>query len=183
MISKNAKHIQNSLVHIKKISGVALKVIKVFLTVYLLLTIPFFCYSVVSIVASGLAPLDLLWAGLQILPMVLSVVVAISVCIALLYVFKDINAGSSPFTISQSRRLKLIGWLLLVSFILGAVVSVMPLPYTQIGSLTFGPYVSPHGPSGVDINLSYVLWAVVCFSFSYVFRYGALLQQLSDDTV
>lgn len=183
MMSKNAKRIQNSLGHVKKISGTAFKALRVFLVVYLILTIPVFCYSLIVIFTAGLSLQDLLWMGLQVVPMVLSIVVTVSVCMALLRLFGDVNKGESPFTDSQSNRFKLIGWLLLASFVLGAMISVAPMPYTQIGSLTFGIFSPTPSPSGIDFDLSYILWAVVSFSFSQVFKYGTLLQQLSDDTV
>lgn len=183
MISKNAERISESLIHVGKLSRYAHQVLKVILIVYLVFTIPVFCYTVVSVVLSVLAPLDLLWMGLRLLPAALSIAVPAFVFAVLMQVFGDISAGSSPFTTEQSKRLQLIGWLLLANVVFGAIASVTPLPYTQVGSLEFGLFVSSTNSSGISIDFSSLLWGAVCFCLSYVFKYGALLQQLSDDTV
>lgn len=183
MMSKDAKRIQGSLTHLKMISGLACKALRVFLVAYLLLTVPVFCFGLVMIATSGLSPQDTLWMGFHVTPMALSIVVAVSVCLTIINLFRDVGSGNSPFSDSQSKRFKVIGWLLLASFVLAVFTSIAPLPHAEIGSLTFGILDLGNSSSGINFDLSYLLWAIVSFSFSQVFKYGALLQQLSDETV
>lgn len=183
MASKHAERISDSLARVGRYSDIASKALKIFLAVYLVLAIPISCYLTGSIVVSGLNLPDLLWMSLQLLPIVLSIAVTALVLATLRLIFADISVGGSPFTDEHSRRLFLIGWLLVASFIFGAVASVAPMPYAQIGSLTFGFFVPSADPSGISFDFSSIMWAVVCFCFSYAFKYGALLQQLSDDTI
>lgn len=183
MVSQNAKRIVESLARVGKIGKFANVALKVFLVMYVVLVIPVFCFSAITVFVSGFPLDDILWTGVQLVPVACSILTIIFVCITLMQIFNDISKGESPFTIYQSKRLFIVGWLLLASFVFGAIASMAPASYAQIGPISFGLFVPTHNPSGIDLNFGYVLSAVVSYCFSYVFKYGALLQQLSDDTV
>ena len=81
-----------------------------------------------------------------------------------------------------SRQIKVVSFLLLASFVLQAVVSVIPFDGHSLGVMRIG--LAKQGDGVVaDLSISTLVASVICFILSYVFKYGALLQQLSDDTV
>lgn len=73
-------------------------------------------------------------------------------------IFVDAVKGQSPFVMKQVKRLRLIA------------------------GLNSG-YVSTGGNEIIPINLAPIIGASVAFAFSFVFQYGVLLQELSDDTI
>lgn len=179
MLTKNSARINESLSHLGKLSGYAQKTLRILLIAYLILAIPVYCYGAVSIFGSGSNSLDI---ALRLVPDALSIAIPSLVFIMLIRIFGDIFIGNSPFTIEQSKRLRLIGFLMLADIIFIALSSATPFPGTHIGMFTLG-IIPPENPEGITIDVSSLLWAILCFCFSYVFRYGALLQQLSDETV
>lgn len=179
MLSKNSAHINESLSHLGKLSGYAQKILKILLIVYLVLAIPVYCYGAIHVFGSGSNSFEI---ALRLIPDALSIVIPSLVFIVLVRIFGDIFIGNSPFTVEQSKRLRLIGFLMLADIVFIALSSATPFPETHIGTLTLG-IVPPEKPEGITIDVSSLLWAILCFCFSCVFRYGALLQQLSDETV
>jgi hypothetical protein len=176
MISKNAVRIKESLESAKKISKYASMSFRVIMIGYILVQTIFFCSSVFAFASSSIASSDLIWVVLRLLTMSLSIVAGILIFAALMQVFGNISTGNSPFTIKQARILSLIGWFLVADAILVALISMTPLPEMKIGILTLG-LESPR------LDLTSIIGAIVFFCFSYTFKYGSLLQQLSDDTV
>lgn len=81
-----------------------------------------------------------------------------------------------------SRQIKVVSFLLLVSFVLQAVVSVIPFDGYSLGVMRIG--LAKQGDGVVaDLSISTLVASAIGFVLSYVFKYGALLQRLSDDTV
>ncbi len=71
--------------------------------------------------------------------------------------------------------------------ILGAVVemvfSIGVLPVAQTENVIVNYYDSSAGSNTPSINLASVLGAALLYVLSFVFRYGALLQEFTDDTL
>lgn len=116
----------------------------------------------------------------------ISVAVFASVNVYILYVignvFNHMRKGITPFTVHVSRQIKIVSFLLLASFFLGAFVSALPLGDYTLGIVKIG--LSKQGDGVVaNLSISTLVASMVGFVLSYVFKYGALLQQLSDDTV
>lgn len=101
----------------------------------------------------------------------------------LIKVFSDVVRGERPFSIEQARRIFVLGVMLALLFILdlsysaGVVFEVIPQAgYDIIVNDGFNE------PS-ININIGMLVFSAIMFSLSAIFRYAALLQRLSDETV
>lgn len=96
-----------------------------------------------------------------------------TVCVTLIKVFSDASKGRSPFTMLQVRRLRVVSAFFLVYAVLEVVLTS----------------VVPFMAGGVDegfvptLNLFPFVASAVIFAFSFVFKYGVLLQEFSDETI
>ena len=98
-------------------------------------------------------------------------------CITLIKIFSDTSKGQSPFTMLQVRRLRLVAISLL---------SYAVLEFGMTCSAAFmkqGWMDASVGGAFPTLNLFPIIAAAVVFAFSFVFKYGVLLQELSDETL
>lgn len=95
--------------------------------------------------------------------------------------FADIARGTSPFSTKQVRRLRAISALFLVAFFMDAIA---PLGASVIGS---GASLETRAVAdeylSFKVNPLILSCSIFFFALSFVFKYGSLLQSLSDDTV
>lgn len=138
---------------------------------------------VISCASRSLSSLDYLNLGLSVAVSVLSIAATVCVMTVLLRSFDDIAALRSPFSRRQAKRFRLAGVLMVVKFVLLLVASVLPTVALQVGEVSFGFPAVSDAPGSPVLDFSSLLWAVVLFGLSYIFQYGTLLQELSDDTV
>lgn len=95
--------------------------------------------------------------------------------------FSDIAKGMSPFSDKQVRRLRVISALFLIAFFADALI--------PLGSAAIGSGASLETRAVADEYLSFKVnplilsCSIFFFALSFVFKYGSLLQSLSDDTV
>lgn len=97
-------------------------------------------------------------------------------------VAKDVARGRSPFTFEHAKQIKIIAWMFVVGFILNLFISPDFIEMMHIGEVDLG-FVSDQArryPT-VHLDAKSLIGAVVCFSLSSVWKYGALLQADSDD--
>lgn len=93
----------------------------------------------------------------------------------------DMAHGESPLILSHARRISIIGWL----FVVAAVGDLLILP--RFLSIVIGPFdllgntYSMFENLTLSIDIGAVLGAVCCFSASAIWRYGALLQDQTED--
>ena len=158
---------------------VALRVVMAtFVIGWSLLFVAFF----VSLVTSQVGLCDLVFHLLYAVPVAVSAFINIYILYVIGSICNSIRHGSSPFTMHTSRQIKVVSFLLLASFALQAVVSVIPFDGYSLGVMRIG--LAKQGDGVVaDLSISTLVASVIGFILSYVFKYGALLQQLSDDTV
>lgn len=158
---------------------VALRVVMAtFVIGWSLLFVAFF----VSLVTSQVGLCDLVCHLLYAVPVAVSAFINIYILYVIGSTCNSIRHGSSPFTMHTSRQIKVVSFLLLASFVLQAVVSVIPFDGYSLGVMRIG--LAKQGDGVVaDLSISTLVASVIGFVLSYVFKYGALLQQLSDDTV
>lgn len=136
----------------------------------------------VSLVTSQVGLCDLVCHLLYAAPVAVSAFVNIYILYVIGSTCNSIRHGSSPFTMHTSRQIKVVSFLLLASFVLQAVVSVIPFDGYSLGVMRIG--LAKQGDGVVaDLSISTLVASVIGFVLSYVFKYGVLLQQLSDDTV
>lgn len=95
--------------------------------------------------------------------------------------FSDVLRGESPFTLAQVKRLRLIAGTLVVYALLDFIGACNNALF-QIHTLNSG-YISTSDSAIVMINFTPLLAAAVVFAFSFIFKYGVLLQEFSDDTL
>ena len=96
-------------------------------------------------------------------------------------IFADTKRGRSPFAMSQVKRLRIIAGLLLLYSIVDFGVTLNTISF-QSGSLSSG-YVSTNSNVIIPINLAPIFGAAVTFAFSFVFKYGILLQEFTGETL
>ena len=136
----------------------------------------------VSFATSEVGLYDLFCHLLYAVPVAVSAFINIYILYVIGSICDSIRHGSSPFTMHTSRQIKVVSFLLLVSFVLQAVVSVIPFDGYSLGVMRIG--LAKQGDGVVaDLSISTLVASAIGFVLSYVFKYGALLQRLSDDTV
>lgn len=184
MLSVDAERIQASLLRMKSAGRV---LYYVFGTIFLLsvaIAIILFGSSVLKAFNPDLAPFSVEPFGIGSIPILITRII---ICVSLFYItrlFEDISKGESPFTLVQSRRMAIIGCLLVVGAIAEGFVFSEPPPSLTIPGVVDMRYSTvPNSNQVFFVNGAYVAGAVMCFCLSYAFKYGALLQKLSDDTV
>lgn len=108
-------------------------------------------------------------------------------CACVLRVLKNVVGPMKegrPFAESVSRDLRRLGW---ISIVCGVAVNIfdgigkdlVAKALTEFDALGQGAAVSvSHG-----LNVTFFVAAAFCFLFSFVFRYGNELQELSDETL
>ena len=108
---------------------------------------------------------------------------AIAACIflVLITIFSDASKGNSPFTMKQVKRLQLISVLLVLYAIVDFIASAS-MPFTRIDNLGLG-YTAITAKTVIPVNFAPIIASAIVFSFSYVFKYGVLLQEFSDETL
>ena len=99
-------------------------------------------------------------------------------------VFLDVVRGESPFTMSQSNRMRRVAIILLIYAVFEAILSPGFVTTLQLGGLDIGYRIteSPLEPS-IPINAGVLLVAAALWAVSLVFEYGVLLQEFSDETL
>lgn len=98
------------------------------------------------------------------------------ICVTLIQIFSDASKGRSPFTLLQVRRLRLVSATLLAYAVLEFGMTLCA-SFMQQDSSGFPMHGTP------TLNLFPIVAAAVVFAFSFVFKYGVLLQEFSDDTL
>lgn len=181
MLSEDAKRIHASLSRIGKMSGRISIAFKVVLAIDIVLAVLLFGSSVAGALVPSLFPFSTLAFGLGLIPMLLSVITSCAVLFVIAKVFEDISKGSSPFTFIQSKRIGLVGGLLVAGVVVEAFISPDFSSMVSVNGADFGFDATLRENPTVFINRLYLIGAIVCFCLSYVFKYGALLQRLSDD--
>lgn len=115
------------------------------------------------------------------LPMACNVLAGALTLFIIWRVFRNIGTGRSPFCLSFSRQIIILGVVLLISTISGMFIE----PGTQIGSMdsaaTMTYEFSGNSSDLVSIDFRNTLAAIACFALSTIFRYGAALQDETDD--
>jgi len=116
--------------------------------------------------------------------LVLFGLLTISLLIVALRIFSDIVAGESPFILKQVKRFNWVGILFLFYTALEALLSVS-FSYSLFGEGDFYGIVggSNVATSFIKVNALTFIAAIVCFGLAVIFKYGVLLQQISDDTL
>lgn len=97
--------------------------------------------------------------------------------------FSDIVSGESPFTTKQVFRFRFASLLLLFLAVIDAALSTGFIYYSNVMGISFGAMGNDGvGGSQISINAMALFFAAMLYGVSVLFRYGALLQRLTDET-
>ncbi|MEG0417659.1 hypothetical protein [Gordonibacter sp.] len=108
-------------------------------------------------------------------------VIVVPMFLALIGMFTDVAKGNSPFTLAQTKRLRVISGMLVLYFLVDFAIAFNSA-MLQLDALNSG-YFSTNSSAILTLNFAPLIVAAVVFAFSFVFKYGVLLQEFSDDTV
>lgn len=97
-------------------------------------------------------------------------------------ILKDISKGASPFTVAQANRVRMVAIIFLIYAIFDFLWSPDAVARFIFGHVSLGSW-SADNPFTLHLNMGLITAAVLFYSISVVFRYGVLLQNLSDETV
>lgn len=95
----------------------------------------------------------------------------------------DMANGESPFTLIHARRIRALGWMLVV------VAGIELVTSPGFMSITVGPFSLINAPYAMfdeltmPLDIGAIIGAITCFSLSSIWRYGALLQSQAEDLV
>ncbi|RFT91128.1 hypothetical protein [Adlercreutzia equolifaciens] len=101
----------------------------------------------------------------------------------LIQIFTDVVKGNEPLSVEQAHRLRFLAVMLFLLFILdlsysaGVVLEVIPQAGYNI--IVNDGIEKPT----INLNIGMLVFSAIMYSLSAIFRYAALLQQLSDETV
>lgn len=178
MIARNARVLERSLDSVRSHAARIHRAVVAMIALYCAIIATSACLLVYSVLYEG--------ADLPVFPLVLS---AIILAVSLVFlkvtgsIFKNIARGHTPFTSRQATRMQAAGFLLIAKAVLEVVLSLVPPIHIEMGDVTIGFSLASDVSAGVHLDFASLIWAMLCFSLAYIFRYGTLLQKLSDDTI
>ena len=98
-------------------------------------------------------------------------------------IFHGIVKGESPFSERQADRLRFISFLALM-FVFLKFAFTWGIAYELIPQAGYSVLINYGGnDAAININIGMLVFSAIMYSLSAIFRYAALLQQLSDETV
>lgn len=177
MLQDDLQETENSLNNVKRVCSfinIALKIIFVLFCIYWLIVIgsTVYAYGANTTDKPNLISFFLYFAHGIVLALLLLTFIGI---------FSDVVKGKPPFAMPQVKRLRIIAGLLVVYAVIDFAVTANATLF-QYDNLVSG-YISTTGNEIIPINLAPIFGAAVVFAFSFVFKYGILLQELSDETI
>jgi hypothetical protein len=99
-------------------------------------------------------------------------------------ILQDISKGETPFSRKQSKRIRLIAYLMLAQVILELLVTTVTTTLYPDGLVVLSYYrISSSSTPTTYIDFGMLISAIVCYCISLAFEYGVLLQRDSDDFV
>lgn len=183
MIDEDVRNQQNSLERVKKVCKRISSLVKIFAALFCVVWI----LLIVAIICSLIDPAVFGGEG-ETSPVLLVKVVLLGAVIvillkAILGLFSDASNGKSPFSLPQVKRLRFVALCLVIytalEFLLALGSATM-----QIGGVSTGYLpIDGNGNMIVPVDFAPLVAASVVFAFSFVFEYGVLLQEFSDETL
>jgi hypothetical protein len=97
-------------------------------------------------------------------------------------ILQDITKGATPFSRKQSKRVRLIAYLMFARVIFELLFVTATTALYPNGLVILSYYhISESSVPTVYLNFEALISAIVCYCISLAFEYGALLQRDSDD--
>jgi hypothetical protein len=98
-------------------------------------------------------------------------------------ILQDISRGETPFSEKQSKRIRLIAYLMFARVVLESLLLVVITALYPDGLIFLSYYASESSTPVIYLDFGALISAIVCYCISLAFEYGALLQRDSDDFV
>lgn len=145
-----------------------------------------YCFGVIAVSAYAIfPPQGFKYVGptslLHFFPMVCNVVAGGLTLFIIWRIFRVIGNGCSPFCLSLAKQTAILGAILLLSTLSGILIE----PGMQIGSMDSTSAMTYEFDGSSDdllsIDFGNLLAAIACFALTIIFRYGAALQDETDD--
>ncbi|MCL2889452.1 MAG: hypothetical protein FWE65_03400 [Eggerthellaceae bacterium] len=95
-------------------------------------------------------------------------------------ILKDMRNGEPPFTLIQSKRIRIMAYLVFTQAILDFLFSTDLIPLIFKNGFVQGFQAASTGEPVFFLNLGALVFAVILYCISISFEYGALLQQDKD---
>lgn len=107
----------------------------------------------------------------------------LAVFMVMLQAFSDVFRGGKPFSLPQADRLSFIALVALV-FVVVELLFTAGLSYDLIPEYGYSMVINDgNSEPTINLNIGMLVFSAIMYSLSAIFRYAALLQQLSDETV
>lgn len=98
-------------------------------------------------------------------------------------IFNEVVKGNPPFSEAQADRLRTIAIIAMSYVVLDLLISIgfvfEPMPELGFAVVANDGNIEPT----INLNIGMLVFSAIMYSLSAIFRYAALLQQLSDETV
>ena len=173
---------RTSLLRLENIAKPLYVVLRVIMAAFVVGWGLFFIAFFTSLVTSGFGLYDLNRHLLYAVPVAVSAFINVYILYVIGSIFDSMRHGDTPFTMRISCQIKIVSFLLLAAFVLQTIVSMVPFDGYSLGVMKIGLAKQEDGVVA-NVSISTLIASLIGFVLSYVFKYGALLQQLSDDTV
>ena len=110
-------------------------------------------------------------------------VIVVLFLVTMVRIFAEASQGKAPFSEKQADRLRLIALLAFLLFLLEAAFTAV-VSYNLIPEVGYSIGINDAYPTdSINLNVGMLAFSAIMYSLSALFRYAALSQQLSDDTV
>ena len=97
-------------------------------------------------------------------------------------ILRDISKGETPFSRKQSKRIRLIAYLMFAQIVFKLLFSTAITGLYPDGLVFLGFYHIPSSSAPtVYLDFMELIFAIICYCISLVFEYGVLLQSNSDN--
>ncbi|WP_270356496.1 hypothetical protein [Adlercreutzia equolifaciens] len=105
------------------------------------------------------------------------------ILLSIIFLLSTVANGKPPLSIKQADRLKQIAGLAFALVVIELAFSA-GIAYQVIPQLGLQVFINDGiAASTIDLNVGMLAFSAIMYSLSAIFRYAALLQQLSDETV
>lgn len=109
--------------------------------------------------------------------------VVVILLFAVMRSFSDVVKGYSPFTTKQVNLFKFASALLVLLVVIDAILSTSFFFGYEVAGVDIAAYQGHQmGSAKVNIDMMTLFFAAILYGVSVLFRYGTLLQRLTDET-
>lgn len=179
-MTKSVRRIEESLTKMRSLGSRLSVLFLVFFVALCVYLVALVALEIFSYVSSSVMPDP--YVVFQFASSVLINVTYAALLLVMRSVAQDVAHGRSPFTFAHAKQIKIVAWMFVIGVVLNLFISPDFIEMMHIGDVDLGVVSdqSRRYPT-MRIDVKSAVGAIVCFSLSSVWKYGALLQADSDD--